>query len=189
MRIVAGQFKGSILNFSSDKTTRPLKDRAREGIFNVLNHSNKLNFILEKSKILDLYAGIGSFGIECISRNAQKVCFVENNKKVLKILKKNIKKLNLEKKTNIFNDDVITLIKKKNFFKIKFDLIFCDPPFKDKNLDELIRYIVEAKLINKDGILIIHRNNKIEEKFSSLLKIIDEKNYGISKIIFAKILL
>jgi len=61
MRIIAGEFKGSTIKRTYNKTTRPLKDRAREGIFNLLVHSNKISFLFEKANVLDLYAGTGSF--------------------------------------------------------------------------------------------------------------------------------
>ena len=86
MRIVSGKFKGSSLFLPKDKNTRPLKDMARESIFNLLLHSSKISFQLEDSNILDLYAGTGSFGLECLSRKAKKVCFVEQSKDAIKIL-------------------------------------------------------------------------------------------------------
>ena len=113
MRIISGRLKGSSLYISKDKTIRPLKDLARESIFNVLNHSNKILFQLEKSNILDLYAGTGSFGLECLSRQARHVCFVENEKSAIKILEKNIEKLNIRKKTKVFFKDAMNLIEKK----------------------------------------------------------------------------
>ena len=82
-----------------DKDTRPLKDLARESIFNLLTHSNKISLQLEQSNILDLYAGTGSFGLECLSRQAKSVYFIENKKAAVEILEKNIEKLKLRKKT------------------------------------------------------------------------------------------
>ena len=95
MRIIAGKFKGSALYLPKNKDTRPLKDQVRESIFNLLTHSNKISFKFEKSNILDLYSGTGSFGLECLSRQANDVCFVEKEKDAIKILKKNIGKLKL----------------------------------------------------------------------------------------------
>ena len=86
MRIIAGKLKGSKLHIVSNKKTRPLKDRARESIFNLLTHSNKISFKFGQSKILDLYAGTGSFGLECLSRQAENVCFIENEKNAVKIM-------------------------------------------------------------------------------------------------------
>ena len=71
--------KGNSINFLKNSKTRPLKDSVKENIFNILSHSNTINVNLEKANILDLYSGVGSFGIECLSRGAQKVTFVEND--------------------------------------------------------------------------------------------------------------
>ena len=88
MRIIAGKLKGRTLLLPQNKITRPLKDRAREGIFNLLTHSNKMSFQFEKSNILDLYAGTGSLGLECLSRQARSVCFIEKEKKNNKNIRK-----------------------------------------------------------------------------------------------------
>ena len=66
MRIIGGKLKGSTLHMPKDENTRPLKDLVRESIFNLLTHSNKISLQLKQSNILDLYAGTGSFGLECL---------------------------------------------------------------------------------------------------------------------------
>ena len=88
MRIISGKLRGKSIDFVKSKITRPLKDSVKENIFNVLAHSNLLNINLKSSNILDLYSGIGSFGLECISRGTNKVTFVEKDKAVIEILKK-----------------------------------------------------------------------------------------------------
>ena len=186
MRIISGRLKGSSLYISKDKTIRPLKDLARESIFNVLNHSNKILFQLEKSNILDLYAGTGSFGLECLSRKAKHVCFVENEKSAIKVLEKNIEKLDIRKKTKVFFKDAMNLIEKKNIINLKFDLIFCDPPFKFSDISKLIQLIFNNNLLNENGIIILHRNKTTKEKLPDYFKVIEERLYGISKIIFGK---
>ena len=98
MRIISGKYKGRNLNFVSSKITRPLKDSVRENIFNILEHSNKIDSKIINSEILDLYSGTGSFGIECISRGAKKVTFVEKDENAISILKKNLDKLSIKKK-------------------------------------------------------------------------------------------
>jgi len=178
--------KGTGLFLTKNKNTRPLKDLARESIFNLLKHSNKISFKFEKSNILDLYAGTGSFGLECISRDSRNVFFIENEKEAIEILEKNIKKLKIKKKTKIFFDDVFKLLKKKNIYLQKFDLIFCDPPFKFENIEKLIELIFNNNLLNEGGIIILHRNKTTKEKFPDYFKVIEERIYGISKIVFGK---
>ena len=193
MRIIAGKFKGMTLYVPAGKKTRPLKDMVRESIFNFLNHSNKILFQFEKSNVLDLYSGTGSFGLECLSRQVEEVIFIEKEKRAFGILEKNIEKLKVKNRSKIFFDDVFNVIEKqdKKPFSLsrhlKFDLIFCDPPFADTNINRLIKLIFRKNLLNKNGIIIIHRHKKTKDNLSNYFKIIDERLYGISKIIFAQL--
>ena len=91
MRIISGLYKGKKILLPTDKNTRPLKDLTKESIFNLIIHSKFSKIELEKSNVLDLFAGSGSFGLECLSRKVNFVTFVENYGSVIKILKNNIK--------------------------------------------------------------------------------------------------
>jgi 16S rRNA (guanine966-N2)-methyltransferase len=71
MRIISGIFKGKKIILPDDKNTRPLKDLTKESIFNIIKHSNKFDIQLDSSYILDLFSGVGSFGIECLSRQVK----------------------------------------------------------------------------------------------------------------------
>ena len=102
MRIISGIFKGKKLLLPNDKSTRPLKDIVKESIFNLIQHSNKINIDIKNSIILDLFSGTGSFGIECLSREAKKVIFLENYSEALKVLEKNLKLLK-----NVHNYEII----------------------------------------------------------------------------------
>ena len=189
MRIIAGNLKGSSLYMPKDKNTRPLRDLTKESIFNLLTHSKKILLELKQSNVLDLYAGTGSFGLECLSRQAKSVCFIEKKKDAIEILEKNIKKLKVKNKIKIFFNDIFELIEKQNTFKSKFDLIFCDPPFKDTNIEKLIELIFFKNLLNKNGVIILHRSKATKEKLPNYFEIVDERTYGMSKIIFGKFLL
>jgi len=187
MRIIGGNLRGKKILLPLDKSTRPLKDVVRESIFNILRHSKKESVNLNKSIVLDLFSGTGSFGIECLSRGAEKVFFFENYSKSLQILNKNINNLNLTKKIKILQENVYE-IDKINLNNASFDLIFLDPPFKDNNINVILNKIKTTKLINKNTIIIIHRNKKIKEIISNNLKILREEYYGTSKIIFGKLI-
>ena len=106
MRIIAGDYKGRKIFEPLDKETRPLKNLTKESVFNILEHSKNARISIKKSNVLDLFSGIGSFGLECISRGAAKVYFIEQRKPSIKILAKNIKKLNCEKKVKLFSKNV-----------------------------------------------------------------------------------
>ena len=101
MRIISGVFKGRSIEFLKNSNTRPLKDSVRENIFNLLKHSNRIEIDIENSNVLDVYCGIGSFGIECLSRGAQQVTFIDQDFKASSILKQNLIKLSLLNKSKI----------------------------------------------------------------------------------------
>ena len=182
MRIVSGLFKGQKILQPKDRETRPLKDLTKESIFNILKHSNLFEIELEKSNVLDLFSGVGSFGIECLSRGAKNVTFCENYQAVLPILKKNISYLNLEKNSKIISKDIFTL-NSQDFSNKKFEVIFLDPPYREDRLKDLLEKIINFKILKKNGVFIIHRHKKKKDKFPLNFKILKEKTYGISKII------
>ena len=103
MKVITGKYKGYKLFLPLNKNTRPLKSLVKETIFNILSHSNKFSLDFYNKRVLDLFSGSGSFGLECLSRGALNVIFVENNKNALIILKKNIEKLKVQNQISIFN--------------------------------------------------------------------------------------
>ncbi len=183
MRVISGKFKGRKIVSSKDKLTRPLKDLTKESIFNIINHTNKFSIKLQNSEVLDLFSGTGSFGIECLSRGVKFVTFVENYNGVLPILKDNLNNLNLKNQYKIIEKNIF---KDLNFkiFKKKFNIIFLDPPYKEKDLNKLINLIIKEKLLASNGIIIIHRHKKQNDIYPDKFEILDQKKYGISKIIF-----
>ena len=184
MRIISGVYRGKKILQPLDKATRPLKDLTKESIFNIIKHSNKFKIDLEKSNILDLFSGVGSFGLECISRGVKFVTFVENYEEVLPILKKNLNNLKLVNNYKIIEKDILNNLN-FNSLNEKFDIIFLDPPYKDKKLLMILNKIIESKILSTDGVIIIHRHKKELDEYPKNLEIIEEKKYGISKIIFA----
>ncbi|MDA9710443.1 16S rRNA (guanine(966)-N(2))-methyltransferase RsmD [Candidatus Pelagibacter sp.] len=183
MRIISGSFKGKKILTPKDKTTRPLKDLTKESIFNIIKHSNKFEINFSDAIVLDLFCGVGSFGIECLSRGVKKVIFVENYPGVLNILKKNLLNLKSIKnyeviEKNIYDTEVFSHLKSK------FDIIFLDPPYIDKDFKNLFYEIHKYKMLNKGGIVILHRHKKENDFIPSNFDLVEKKIYGISKIIF-----
>ena len=183
MRIIGGKFKGKKILSPKDKVTRPLKDLVKESIFNILNHSNKHAISLNDSNILDLFSGVGSFGLEAISRGAKFVIFIEKYLSVNQILKKNIYNLNVVKKCKVIDKDIFDNIDFKKLY-LNFDLIFLDPPFKEKKIFFLFEKIYYSNILKKNGLIILHRHSKEIDNFPNFINIIEIKNYGKSKIFF-----
>ena len=183
MRIISGTAKGKKILLPADKKTRPMKDMVRESIFNILNHSSLLNKELKNSIILDLFSGTGSFGLEAISRGVKKVIFFDDYKPAIDMLIRNLNNLKFKKKAEVYKKDIY---KKGSLKKLsnKFDLIFLDPTYKDKNINEILSNIKNQKLLLKNGIIILHRHKNENGKFLEDIKIIEQKKYGISKIFY-----
>ena len=185
MRIIGGKFKGRKISFTNSSTTRPLRDYVKENIFNIILHGKKTKFVLEKISVLDLYSGVGSFGIECLSRNVSNVVFVERDPLAFSTLKKNILKLKALNNAKLISENIESYIHKLDENK-KFDLFFLDPPYKNNSYIEIIKIIKKKKLFKKNHIVIIHRERErqSDENLDRILKIDLLKNYGRSKIIF-----
>lgn len=183
MRIISGSFKGKKILQPKDTKTRPLKDMTKESIFNIITHSNKFEFYLNKSYILDLFSGVGSFGLECLSRGARKVVFIENYKGVLPILKQNLISLKNVSNYEIYEDDIFknNILSKINY---KFNVIFLDPPYKTKNINYIFEQIKNNKVLDDNGIIILHRHKNEKNLILEKINILEEKTYGISRIFF-----
>ena len=184
MRIISGFLKGKKIDFLKSSVTRPLRDFVKENIFNILNHSKLITVPLKNINILDLYCGVGSFGIECVSRQIGETTFVERDKTALNILKKNIKKLDIENKTEVFEGKVSSYIEHT---QKKFDIIFLDPPFAENFFINDLKNIKKLKIINNNHLVIIHREKNTEDDLGEILKTILTKSYGRSKILFGKL--
>ena len=184
MRIIGGNFRGKKLFLPDNKNTRPLKDRVKESIFNLIQHSNKIKIDIENSLVLDLFSGSGSFGVECLSRGAKKVTFFENYQTAINILEKNIKSIEKTKDCKIYNNDCFDFFKSDQNINLKFDIIFIDPPYKEIKINEIIEKIFEKNLLNKNGIIIIHRHKKDNIELTKKINIFENRIYGLSKIYF-----
>jgi 16S rRNA (guanine(966)-N(2))-methyltransferase RsmD len=148
MRVLAGQYKGKSLSAGSDMSIRPITNRLKEIIFSIIQE-----FVLD-IKILDLFSGSGSLGIEALSRGAGHLTFVEKEETSLKVLNKNLSDLKIDPEIiRIVKSDVLEfLINCKN----EYQLIFSDPPFKYPFLQQMINQIFASRILSPNGLLILH---------------------------------
>ncbi len=172
MRIISGKYKGSKLKGYDIEGTRPTMDRVKESILGMVQ------FYLKDTVVLDLFCGSGSIGLEFLSNGAKTCYFVDNNLKVINILKENIDKLRVSENCFIYNKDYNAAL--KGFNGTKFDIIYLDPPYKLNVINKTLRKIIENDLLNDDGIVICEYENQIIENNS--YELIKEKKYG-SKIV------
>ena len=183
IKIIGGKFKKTNLEVPEDYV-RPTSALKREAIFSILEsyaHKNSIN-LYKNMAILDLYAGSGSVGLEAISRGISKGIFVEIKKEVIDILKKNCLKICKDNQFQIINQDVENIFKKK--FNFPISIIFIDPPYKKVDIDNILNKLISSKIKNKNTFIVIETNKKNVLKINENLKIIQEKSYGKTKILF-----
>lgn len=156
MRIIAGKYKGKNLSEFSLGTTRPTADMVREALF------DKIGFEIQGKICLDLFTGTGALGIEALSRNAEFCYFVDVEKEAVKIVKKNI---DMVKASNfeILNFDYQKALEHFKNAKIKFDVVFLDPPYKTNFAENAINFLKQNGLLNDDAFVVWeHDDTKLE---------------------------
>lgn len=147
MRITGGEFKGRVIKIP--KGIRPTQDKVREAIFNILGDRVK------DARFLDLFAGSGAIGIEALSRSAKEVVFVEKSGRILRVLKDNLKSLDLpvsrrecEDKIRIIGKDVLKIVDRTDILSIKgYDIVFADPPYNRGFISKLIPLLPSSSII------------------------------------------
>ena len=158
MRIISGEFKGRLINVPKSDLIRPTTDRVRETLFNLISN----NFDFNDIKVLDMYAGSGSLGLECYSRGASVVQFVEKDYKIYKNLLDNIKKLN---GTGICRVRKLPAIKFAHSpAEATYDLILADPPFFKDDIYKVVNELLKNGYFHKETIMIIERSIQTKEK-------------------------
>jgi len=176
VRIISGEHKGRRLVGGKKMKVRPTSDRVKESIFNVLREE------VAGKKILDLFAGAGSLGIEALSRGAESVTFVDASSQSINILKKNLRDLNLKSKSIILRMDGLRALNK---LKQNFQMIFADPPYLKGFVQRIIDSIVQTEVLEKNGLLILEHHKK-ETFFSpeEKLSVLKQKKFGDTVISF-----
>jgi 16S rRNA (guanine966-N2)-methyltransferase len=179
MRIITGIAKGRKIKSPEGMGTRPTLDRVKVSIFNILN--NKIN----GAKVLDLFAGTGSLGLEAISRYAETCTMVEWHKPTFNILNENISTLGFEKNSITYNIDAIEVLGKLNKKAEGFDIIFLDPPYGQNLVDTSVTYIDKYNLLNTEGVIMskYDSTDTITEKIGNI-RVYRTIKYGRSIVSF-----
>jgi len=170
MRIIAGKYGGRVLNSPPNYDVRPTIDKVKEALF------SKIQLKVPFSTVLDLFSGTGALGIEALSRGADKVIFVDKSKESCRITESNLIKLG--EKCEVINMDYALAL--QSFKKIKFDIIFIDPPY-DLNLgEEVIKKIASCDILNDNAIIVYE--HLFKKDFTINLppnfEVTDERKYG-----------
>ncbi len=145
MRVITGTARGRRLKELEGMETRPTTDRVKEGLFNILQ------FDIEGRRVLDLFAGTGQLGIECLSRGAASAVFVERRADAVKLIKDNLKTTELTDRARVISGDSMEYLKS---IREKFDLVFLDPPYEAGLLEPAIAHLAGFDILAPHGIII-----------------------------------
>jgi 16S rRNA (guanine(966)-N(2))-methyltransferase RsmD len=172
MRIIAGKYRGRKLAEYFCDTTRPTTDRVKENVFNIL--SNSIDFC--DCAVLDLFAGTGQYGIECMSRGAKFVVLNDSDKNALAVIRQNTK--DIQGNFLISNKDYNEVLN----FNNKFDLIFLDPPYNSVYGETAIDIIFERELLKPYGMIVFETDKVLP--VNDKPRIIAVKKYGRTQVYF-----
>src|SRR5581483_3882895 len=179
MRIIAGTLKGRKLSAPAGLELRPTSDRVKEALFNIISNQ------IEGAAFLDLYAGTGSVGMDALSRGASEVVFVENNKRHLHYLKKNVSSCSFQGRAEIFNISALDFLKKVRRSTRLFDFIFIDPPYGSNEVEKILPMLQEGDMIRNQGMVIIeHFHKKTLPEKSGNLFFLKKYKYGETVLSF-----
>lgn len=177
MRVVAGERKGMPLKTNVGSTTRPTTDKVKESIFNIIGP------FFEGGIALDLFAGSGGLGIECLSRGAERAIFVEKDSRAFQTLQENIKKCRYEEVTELFRTDANRAVKALLKRDIQIDFLFMDPPYRKKEYYDLVSLLAEGGKLSKNALIVCEHAAEISlPNVYDTFKLIREETYGSSVI-------
>ncbi len=145
MRVITGSARGRRLKELEGMETRPTTDRVKEGLFNILQ------FDIEGRRVLDLFAGTGQLGIECLSRGAASAVFVDRRADAVKLIRENLKVTELTDRARVVSGDSMEYLKS---VREKFDLVLLDPPYAADLLENAISHLARFDILAPHGILV-----------------------------------
>lgn len=176
MRVIGGIYRSRVLAEFPGMDVRPTSDRAKEALFNILA------FQTRGARVLDLFSGSGSLGIEAISRGASVAVFNDVAKDSVAIVKKNLQtlKIPLGEQAVVYNYDYATCL---DVAQGQFNLIFIDPPYKLDIGKKALEKIAKNKLLTENGIAVYERDIPFESEIDGLEKY-DERKYGKAYLTF-----
>jgi 16S rRNA (guanine966-N2)-methyltransferase len=177
MRIISGIYRGRNLKTLPTLDTRPTKDMVKGAIFSIIQ------FEIVNARVLDLFAGSGSIGIEALSRGAKSVVFNDKNRAAYNLINYNLESLKIkEDNYQLLNLDYKLVLAQMQNEKMKFDFIYLDPPYKLKIIDELIIQILKLELLSKSGVIMAEVEKRDPETNHLNLKL-KVHQYGNTKLL------
>lgn len=182
MRIITGSAKGMKLKAPSGLNTRPTTDRVKESLFNILGPK------VQDAAVLDLFSGTGNLGLEALSRGAQYAVFVDNNLSSINTINENALRTRLKGKADIYRGDVLKILWRLKRDEKTFDIVFCDPPYNQGWVQQVLLFFDTNAMLNPCGLLILEHSRHDDLTIGlQTLEVSREERYGETVISFVTI--
>lgn len=181
MRIISGTMRGTKLFTLEGENTRPTLDRVKEALF------SKINYDLQDAVVLDLFAGSGALSLESLSRGARQAVLCDSSRDAIKIIKQNIEKTRTNDKTILLTCDYKKALDELKNQKMKFDIVFLDPPYLTEYAEIAAKIIIENDMLSEDGLIVLETDNEkkvIDNLDTNIIEIKDIKKYGRVFLLF-----
>jgi 16S rRNA (guanine966-N2)-methyltransferase len=185
MRIISGRFRGKILKAPDGEATRPTSDRARQAVFNILEHAPWTAGLGER-RVIDLFAGSGALGLEALSRGAAFCLFVETDDAARGAIRENIEAMGLFGATRVHRRDATDLGPRPGSAGAPFDLAFLDPPYRQGLGERALDQLVAHGWLADDAIAVFERAADEPPLELAGWEMLDDRDYGIARVAFLK---
>ena len=181
LRIIGGELKGKKLYTIPGTLIRPTSDRLRESIFNILS------YLVKGAVVLDLFAGTGALGIEALSRGAKSAVFIDNNKKALSVVERNIQSCAVDNMSQIIRWNIVKNLNCIKSVDSKFNLVFMDPPYNKGLIEPSLINLYDSGSLGKDACIIVeHTPFEPVPGDCKQFELADQRKYGKTLISFIK---
>lgn len=185
MRIVAGRYRGRALVAPEGKGTRPTSDRARQAVFNVLEHAGWAE-PMEGLRVMDLFAGSGALGFEAMSRGAGFCLFVETDDDARGAIRENADALGVMGATRVHRRSATDLGTRPGSDGEAFDLAFLDPPYGKGLGEQALARLIEGNWLKPQAVVVFERGSDEPEIETPGYERLDQRDYGAARVLFVR---
>ena len=185
MRIVAGSLKGRAIVAPEGQGTRPTSDRARQAVFNVLEHAAWAEG-LRDARVMDVYAGSGALGFEAISRGAVFCLFVETDEDARGAIRENADAYGVMGRTRVHRRSATDLGVRPGSDGEAFDLAFLDPPYRQGLGEQTLARLLEGNWLKPGGVVVFERGSDEPEIDTPGYERLDARDYGAARVLFLR---
>ena len=185
MRIVAGKLKGRAIVAPEGQGTRPTSDRARQAIFNVLEHAAWAEPLVG-ARVMDLFAGSGALGFEAMSRGAAFCLFVETDEAARGAIRENADTFGVMGATRVHRRSAIDLGARPGSDGEAFDLAFLDPPYGKGLGEQSLLRLLEGNWLKPGALVVFERGSDEPEIETPGCERLDARDYGAARVLFLR---